>query len=226
MQVSGNGSYWDKLTEEFSYFWSFKNYFSILWEAFDEKFIKKITSLLGILAAIIFATRACRTVDFILSFLEFSLSLMEYLLSIIKKLLKLSEFIFVNFVKSFRNLFRKISYCFCIFYNSMAEIKKIKSNIKIYEPVLSSEKSLILQKLKMKDKKTDIKCESSSTWKINQLILKKWLNENICNPYASKETKKYLSDKTSLTEQQITAWLIYERQKLKKKSLIKINNNL
>ena len=100
MQVSGNGSYWDKLTEEFSYFWSFKNYFSILWEAFDDKFIKKVTSLLGILTSFTFSTRACRTVDFILSFHEFSLSLIEYLLSIIEKLLKLSEFIIFHSSRS------------------------------------------------------------------------------------------------------------------------------
>ena len=44
-------------------------------------------------------------------------------------------------------------------------------------------------------------------------ILKDWFEKNQSHPYATKEQKNYLSEITKLSEQQVTRWLINERQK-------------
>ena len=44
-------------------------------------------------------------------------------------------------------------------------------------------------------------------------ILNEWFERNRNHPYASKAEKTALSELTSLTEKQITTWLINARQK-------------
>lgn len=57
-------------------------------------------------------------------------------------------------------------------------------------------------------------------------ILELWFSQNILYPYANKETKKELSDKTNLSVKQITQWLINQRKKIQKKKSKKRDQRL
>jgi hypothetical protein len=44
-------------------------------------------------------------------------------------------------------------------------------------------------------------------------VLLNWFHQHLTHPYAKKEEKKHYAEITSLSEKQITAWLINARQK-------------
>ena len=93
-----------------------------------------------------------------------------------------------------------IVYARIFFLNIILAVTGIYSLIKLYS------QSIEIGPKKMKSSKSPQ----------SLIILNEWLTDNLGFPYASKQTKQELAEKTNLTINQVSRWLKWRREYLKK----------